>query len=162
MTFYRRRLPHLQRDNKPHFVTFCTFQRWQLPETAREIVINSCLHDNATQYDLRAAVVMPDHVHLILVPLVNETEKRTWTMPEILDAVKGASAHLINNHLSRRGPVWQQESFDHVLRSSESLDAKVQYVLDNPVRRGLVANSAEYRWLWYQEPKNPYRPEVPA
>ena len=89
-------------------------------------------------------------------------EQRTWAMPDILDAVKGASAHLINKNLSRHGPVWQQESFDHVLRSSESLDAKIQYVLDNPVRRGLVANYVEYRWLWHQEPENPYRPGVPA
>ena len=161
MTFYRRRLPHLQRDNKPHFVTFCTFQRWQLPEQAREIVLNSCRHDDGIRYDLLTAVVMPDHVHMILIPLVDR-EKRTWAMPEILDAVKGASAHLINKDLNRRGAVWQQESFDHVLRSSESLDAKIQYVLDNPVRRGLVANSTEYRWLWYPEPENPYRPDVPA
>ena len=33
--FYRRRLPHLQRDAKPHFVTFCTYHRWVLPETVR-------------------------------------------------------------------------------------------------------------------------------
>ena len=158
VTFYRRRLPHLQRDSKPHFVTFCTLQRWHLPEKAREIVLNSCLHDNGTRYDLLTAVVMPDHVHMILIPLIDEKERRTWTLPEILDAVKGASAHLINKNLNRRGLVWQQESFDHVLGSSESLDEKIQYVLDNPVRRGLVANSAEYRWLWYREPENPYRP----
>jgi REP element-mobilizing transposase RayT len=102
---------------------------------------------------------MPDHVHVILIPLVDEKEQRTWAMPEILDAVKGASAHLINKNLSRRGPVWQQESFDPVLRSSESLEAKIQYVRDNPVRRGLVVDSAEYRWLWYHEPENPYRPD---
>jgi len=77
-----------------------------------------------------------------------------------MDAVKGASAHLINKNLSRRGPVWQQESFDHVLRSSETLDAKIQYVLENPVRRGLAANSAEYRWLWCRPFPNPYRPDT--
>jgi hypothetical protein len=159
VTFYRRRLPHLQRDNKPHFVTFCTWQRWQLPETARKIVMNSCLHDNGTRYDLRVAVVMPDHVRMIMVPRVDEKEQRMWTMPEILDAVKGASAHLINKALGRRGLVWQQESFDHVLRSSESLDAKIQFVLDNPVRRGLVANSGEYPWLWHREQESPYRPD---
>jgi REP element-mobilizing transposase RayT len=161
VTFYRRRLPHLQRDNKPHFVTFCTFQRCQLSEQAREIVMNSCLHDNGTRYDLLAAVVMPDHVHMILIPLINDQERRVWLLPEILDAVKGASAHLINKNLSRRGPVWQQESFDHVLRSSENLDAKIQYVLENPVRRGLVANSAEYHWLWCRPFPNPYRPDTP-
>lgn len=161
MTFYRRRLPHLQRDDKPHFVTFCTFQRWQLPETARQIAMTSCLHDNGTRYDLLVAVVMPDHVHMILVPLVDE-KQRTWEMPEIMDALKGASAHLINISLHRHGLVWQQESFDHVLRSSESLDAKIQYIRDNPVRRGLVASSGEYRWLWYPETENPYRPDLPA
>ena len=88
--------------------------------------MRSCLHDKGTRYDLLASVVMPDHVHMILIPLVDEKEQRTWAMPEILDAVKGASAHLINKNLSRHGPVWQQESFDHVLRSSESLDAKIQ------------------------------------
>ncbi len=103
---------------------------------------------------------MPDHVHMILIPLIDEKKQRTWAMPEILDAIKGASAHLINKNLSRRGLVWQQESFDHVLRSSESLEAKVQYVLDNPVRRGLVASSADYRRLWYRQPANPYSPEA--
>jgi len=34
-SFYRRNLPHLQRDNKPHFLTFCTHQRWILPAWAR-------------------------------------------------------------------------------------------------------------------------------
>jgi REP element-mobilizing transposase RayT len=96
VTFYRRRLPHLQRDSKPHFVTFCTFQRCQLPEKAREIVMNSCLQDNGTRYDLLAAVVMPDHVQMILIPLINDKEQRPWAMPEIMDAVKGASAHLTN------------------------------------------------------------------
>jgi REP element-mobilizing transposase RayT len=121
--------------------------------------MNSCLHDNGTRYDLRVAVVMPDHVRMIMVPRVDEKEQRMWTMPEILDAVKGASAHLINKALGRRGLVWQQESFDHVLRSSESLDAKIQFVLDNPVRRGLVANSGEYPWLWHREQESPYRPD---
>ena len=32
---------------------------------------------------------MPDHVHMILIPLIDEKERRTWTLPEILDAVKG-------------------------------------------------------------------------
>ncbi len=43
---------------------------------------------------------------------------------------------------------WQEESFDHVLRSSEGLEAKSAYVLQNPVRRGLVADWREYRWVW--------------
>ena len=46
------------------------------------------------------------------------------------------------------GPVWQEESFDHVLRSDESLKEKCEYIRQNPVRKGLVMRPEEYRWLW--------------
>jgi hypothetical protein len=45
-----------------------------------------------------------------------------------------------------------------VLRSSESLDAKVAYVLENPVRRGLVRLCADYPWLWKKAFVNPFAP----
>ncbi len=45
--FYRRQLPHLQRDDKPHFLTFCTYSRWILPENIRSIVLDCCIHDRA-------------------------------------------------------------------------------------------------------------------
>jgi len=157
--FYRRNLLHLQRDNKPHFLTFCTHLRWVLPEPARDIVLGSCLHDNDIKMDINVIVVMPDHVHMIFTPLVNEQAGEVYSLGEIMDAIKGASAHKINRQLGRTGKVWQTESFDRVLRSSEKLDEKIQYTLDNPVRRGLVSTCREYRWLWYRGLKNPYKPD---
>ena len=71
-----------------------------------------------------------------------------FSLARITKAIKGTSAHLINRQLGRSGRVWQEESFDRVLRVSEKLDEKIAYILDNPVRKGLVASSAEYRWLW--------------
>jgi putative transposase len=65
----------------------------------------------------------------------------------ITRAIKGTSAHLINRQLGSLGRVWQEESFDRVLRVSEKLDEKIAYVLDNPVRKGLVHSAEEYRWL---------------
>jgi len=156
--FYRRKLPHLQCDDKPHFVTFCTHGRWVLPESVRQIVLKCCLHDNLTKYDLRGAVVMPDHVHLIFTPLVNWQAMEVYSLSEIMDAIKGASAHKINRVLERKGRLWQAESFDHVLRSSENLDAKVSYVLENPVRAGLVADWTLYPWLWRKPFVNPFSP----
>lgn len=50
--------------------------------------------------------------------------------------IKGASARAIQQHLGQHGAVWQEESFDHVLRASENLDAKCDYILQNPVRAG--------------------------
>ena len=66
----------------------------------------------------------------------------------ILRSIKGVSAHRINHALSRKGSCWQEESFDHVLRSSESLEQKIAYILDNPIRRQLAGTRREYPWLW--------------
>ena len=156
--FYRRRLPHLQCDFKPHFVTFCTHRRWILPESARSLVLDSCLHDNGTKIDLKVAVVMPDHVHVIFTPQINVQAREIYSLAEIMNAIKGASAHRVNRALGRVGRVWQEESFDHVLRSSESLDAKIAYVLDNPVRRNLAQRWDVYPWVWRQPFTNPFMP----
>ena len=122
------------------------------------MVLESCLHDNGTKFDLRVAVVMPDHVHMIFTPLVNQQAMEVYSLAEIMDAAKGSSAHKINKVLGRKGRVWQPESFDHVLRSSENLDAKIIYVLENPVRAGLVDQWTEYLWIWKKPDVNPFAP----
>jgi REP element-mobilizing transposase RayT len=151
MQFYRRNLPHLQRDFKPHFITFVTKFRWILPDWAREIVLSSCCHDHRRNYELYVAVVMPDHVHMILTPLVDERRREIVSLIDIMQGIKGASARKINLQMGRHGSVWQEESFDHVLRSSESLDVKVEYVLQNPARKGLVKEWREYPWTWQRQ-----------
>ena len=144
---YRRQLPHLQKDERALFITFATVRRWHLPPAAREIVLNCCLAQNGGKYELFTAVVMPDHAHLIFCPL-RRPDGWCWCLPEIMHAIKGASARSINKLLSRKGAVWQEESFDHVLRSDESLDQKVDYICNNPVRAGLVSSADQYPWLW--------------
>jgi len=101
---------------------------------------------------------MPDHVHLILTPLLDTEAKRTNRLPEILQGIKSASAHAIAKRIGSK-LIWQEESFDHLLRSSESLDAKMLYLLQNPVRTGLVAVWSEYPWIWHKPFPNPYSPE---
>jgi REP element-mobilizing transposase RayT len=160
MTFYRRNLPHLQRDDKPHFVTFVTKNRSVLPSWARDIVLNCCQHDHGTKYRLHVAVVMPDHVHLIFTPLIDSDRARVVPLPEIMKGIKAASSHIINRRLSCHGAIWQEESFDRVLRCSEKLDEKIAYTLNNPVRGGIVADWREYKWVWYQEAPSPYTPPV--
>jgi len=105
---------------------------------------------------------MPDHVHLILTPLIDEAQRRVMPLFEIMRAIKGASAHRINRQLGHQGTVWQEESFDRVLRSSENVDAKIQYVLENPIRKGLVADWRKYRWICYRPFPNPYAPPEPS
>jgi len=160
---YRRRLPHLQRADADIFITFCT-ARWQLPEAARDLVLDHCLREGnvarasvartplpancpSPRIHLHAVVVMPDHLHMLLLPLRDE---HGWPYPlvDILQCLKSATAHRINKLLHRSGPVWEEESFDHILRSEEILKQKVEYLRQNPVRRNLVARPEYYRWIW--------------
>jgi len=144
---YRRNLPHLQPDNKTLFVTFSTWKRQQLPESIRDLVLRHCLHYHGLKIFVHAVVVMPDHVHMIFTPLPNESGL-AYSLAEIMNGIKGASAHSINKALGRRGKVWQDESFDHVLRSDESTRGKAEYICQNPVRKGLAKTEDDYPWLW--------------
>ena len=166
---YRRRLPHLQKADADLFVTFCTGARRILPGEARDLVLEHCLREGGTfagegaratqsfstqslptpvpRIHLHAVVVMPDHLHLLLRPLRDE---HGWPFPllDILQCFKGTTAHRINKLLRTSGPLWEEESFDHVLRSDESLKEKCEYIRQNPVVAGLVRRAEEYRWLW--------------
>jgi REP element-mobilizing transposase RayT len=119
----RRTLPHYQSDYKALFVTFNTYCRWILPESARAVVFGACLYANRKRFNLHGLVVMPDHVHLVFTPLADENGP--FSVAEIMQAIKSASAHRINQALRRRGYVWQQESFDRVLRREESIEMKL-------------------------------------
>jgi REP element-mobilizing transposase RayT len=144
---YRRRLPHYQNASGALFVTFRAFSTSGLPESARDLVLKHCLYDHGKRIHLSAAVVMPTHVHLLFWALRDETG---WPFPlvDILQSLKGSSAHSVNKLMRWAGPVWQEESFDHVLRSDESWEAKREYIRQNPVRAGIVKRPEDYRWLW--------------
>ena len=93
---------------------------------------------------------MPDHVHLLFTPLPNETGW-PFSLPTILKSLKGSSAHSVNTLLGSQGSVWQDESFDHVLRNDEGIREKLDYIRQNPVRRNLVCKPEDYPWLWIEE-----------
>lgn len=150
--FHRRNLPHIQRESSTHFMTFCTRDRLHLPPAARDIVLASCLHEHASRVHLFAAVVMPDHVHLVLQALVAENGCE-FSLSEVSGAIKGVTAHRVNRLLNRKRHLWQEESFDHVIRNSEDVNAKMAYVLNNPVRKGLVKRARDYRWVWTADPQ---------
>jgi REP element-mobilizing transposase RayT len=86
-------------------------------------------------------VVMPDHVHFFC-----SAELDAKTLSTFMQAWKQWTSKRIARELHFSGPVWQEEFFDHVMRSSESHSQKWDYVKENPVRAGLVAISDEWPW----------------
>src|ERR1700730_17702242 len=146
---YRRKLPHYQKAGRAVFITFCKGNRIPFTPEARDAILQHCLHDHGKRYELHAAVVMPDHVHLLLSP---QRDEKGWpySLPTIVKPLKGTSARSVNELLGSCGPVWQEESFDHVLRSQESFEKNLEYLRQNPVRRGLANRPNDYNWLWVE------------
>lgn len=105
-------------------------------------MIVDAIHYSATvlhRYDLEAFVVMPNHMHLLVIPHI--------PLPLITKTLKGFTAKQANKVLGRTGdPFWQGESYDHLVRDREELERIRSYIERNPVRAGLVRQAGEYRW----------------
>ena len=116
----RRHLPHWQMGGSVYFITFRS-QRGGLPPVALRQMSTHILHDHGKRYDLVFGVVMPDHVHVVLQP--RERKPGVWfDLAEIMKGLKGASARRINQLLGTRGTVWQDESFDRIIRDENEVE----------------------------------------
>ena len=105
------------------------------------------IYGHPKQYFIHVAVVMPDHVHLVMT-LPHALSDDARSLAAIMKGIKGVSARRIHQLLGRTGPVWLTESYDHVVRREEGLEKTCEYVLQNPVRAGLVTSPENYPWLW--------------
>jgi len=86
-------------------------------------------------------VIMPDHVHFFC-----RAELAAKPLPIFIQRWKEWSSKRMAPELKASGSVWQEEFFDHVLRSSESYSQKWDYVKENPVRAGLVKSADDWPW----------------
>ena len=90
-------------------------------------------------YRLQAYVVMPNHVHLLIEPL-EPVEK-------ITRGIKGTTAHQANLILARnRLTFWQDESFDHWIRTPAEAAKIFRYIESNPVKAGLAKTPPDWSW----------------
>lgn len=80
---------------------------------------------------------MPDHAHIIIFG--NTIESDTYIAMVIFKVQSGA---WFNIHLNEYK--WQKDFHDHILRDDEDIDEHVLYVVNNPVRKGLVKTWIEY------------------
>ena len=154
MTLYRRKLPHLEKEGKSYFITFHTIDDLILSDDAKWLVLDHCLHDNGKLYDLDSVVVMRTHVHLLFTPLPDIVGY--FRLATIMNGIKGASSHSVNKLLKRKGTLWIDESFDHMIRSPEDFEDKARYIAMNAVETG-VRRPEQYPWYWRKGMKKPKR-----
>jgi len=97
------------------------------------------LREHATRTGVRidAFCVMPDHVHIVLGPSV-ACDVITFVGQFKNLAQRAAWAQGV------QGAFWQNRFWDRFLRAEEQLERVVEYVLNNPVRRGLVEHWKDY------------------
>ena len=146
-----------------HFLTYSCFRRLPLltRDRCRNWVIQALEHTRQTQdVALWAYVIMPEHVHVLLLP-----RRSNYAMRNILASLKfpvarAAREYLVqageNDWLERltvRGPrrsafhFWQAGGgFDHNVFQDKTLGAILEYIHGNPVRRGLVTTPADWEW----------------
>ncbi len=72
-----------------------------------------------------------------------------YNITEIMKSLKWYTAKEANKILNRKGKFWQHESYDHVIRNEKELQRLVEYVLNNPVKAGLIDNPYHYEWSYY-------------
>jgi putative transposase len=175
MRHYERRLPHWDTVEQPLFVTFRlhgslpahrVFPPNTLARSGKAFVAMDRLLDRGAsgplhlrrreiaelvvgalqdgqhklqRYHLHAFVVMPNHIHLLVTPKVLANR---WLAP-----LKGFTAYRANALLGSHGqPFWQDESYDHLVRSDAEFDRIRAYIEQNPVSAGLVSDAEEYPW----------------
>ncbi len=99
-------------------------------------IVKYCLHyPDGEQFRLICYTVMSNHVHTVLDLL--EGNKG---LDKIMQSIKGISARQSNKILNQSGKFWQDESFDRLIRNEHELWRTVKYVLNNPVKAGLVSH----------------------
>lgn len=107
------------------------------PEFSR-IVADSLMHFHGERYRMGDFIVMPNHVHLLVAFATAEAIK------EQCDSWLHYTAYRINQRLGEKGKFWQQEPFDHIVRSPDQYDSLRQYIADNPRKASLSVGEYHY------------------
>ena len=98
-------------------------------------IVQQTWDDLPTHYrgvDLDAFIVMPNHVHGIII-LADESARR-HAIPEIVRGFKTFSARRVNECAGKSGVLWQRGYYEHVIRNEKALDRIRAYIANNPAR----------------------------
>ena len=157
------RLKHFDHDRRARFITFCTQNRIPVltNDRYRKVVLDSINYICAKNLlKLIAYVIMPEHVHLVIVPPENVRlgpligKMKQISSFKIHKIVIATNSHLKDNLMIKRDQrgnftLWQRRCFDHNCRDEQALWKVVNYCRNNPVIRGLVSKSIEWKWSSY-------------
>jgi putative transposase len=123
-----------------YFLTFCTQDRRPLFADAAVVhlvftqILRTCSEEG---FSIIAHVFMPDHLHLLV-----RAERSDSDLQWFVSRTKQRAAW--EHRQAGRGRLWQPSFYDHVLREDQSELPFIRYILENPVRAGLVERCEDY------------------
>ncbi|MXV84431.1 hypothetical protein F4Z98_13805 [Candidatus Poribacteria bacterium] len=137
---------------------------WLKDDRIAKEIAESLHYRDGKVYCLDAYCIMSNHVHVVFTPLarqpsrtdiVNSEENTAQTrnlcyntLSVIMQSLKGYTARKANQLLGRSGAFWQPESYDHIVRDASEWQRIITYVLNNPVKAGLVDTWKKWRWSY--------------
>jgi putative transposase len=123
-----------------YFLTFCTFGRQQhFVELARVALVRTQIERASVDQGIAitAYCFMPDHVHLLV-----EGQSEGSDCREFISRAKQYSGFHYQTTFGQR--LWQRYGYERTLRSEEAAVSVARYILENPVRAGLVERIDQY------------------
>ena len=126
------------RAGQTYFVTSQTWQRRALFRNQRwaELFLETLHSYRGRAYLLHEYVLMPEHFHILITPLV--------TLERAVQFVKGGFSFRVKKELESSMEIWQTGFSDHRIRDAEDYQILVGYIWRNPVGRKLVDSAADY------------------
>ncbi|MCF7919240.1 MAG: transposase [Candidatus Cloacimonetes bacterium] len=176
--YYRRNLPHYQQHESIFFVTtrlffqlpeklrkqlyehrkakqdfFLDFDKilanlsdspkWLAIEKVRETVKEALHYNENKRYLLYAYCLMPNHIHILLQPISGNS------LSKIMHSLKSYTAHQLKQIISYDKYFWQSENYDHLIRNNDDLINSTNYIINNPVKAGLVESWQDWKGTYY-------------
>jgi putative transposase len=165
---HRKTIRHFNEPGHIHFLTFSCYQ--QLPffksDRTRGWLVQAIVKAREKQrFDLIAYVIMPEHAHLLIQPLLPN-----YDMAAILKAIKQPVSRRAKRFLEEENSSWLRKltvksgsrvifrfwqpgpGYDRNIRDEKELLEKIQYIHNNPVKNGLAASPEDWIWSsagWY-------------
>ena len=161
-----RKFKTCRRHNEPgqaHALTFSCFRQQSFLSRDRTriwFIDSLAVAKNEHKFDIWAYVLMPEHVHLLIYPL-----EKSYSISEILKDIKQPVTRKAVRFVRQQSPkflarmadaqsngttkyrFWQRGGgYDRNLVSPAIIHSTIDYIHDNPVRRGLVERAEDWYW----------------
>jgi putative transposase len=101
-----------------------------------KLLIDTLYHYRGTAYLLHAFVIMPDHIHVLVTPLI--------ALEKAVQFIKGGFSLRAKKELGSNLEVWQKGFQDHRIRDAGDYAQHIRYIHENPVRRHLSEGTSDY------------------